>query len=418
MDFTPPYFLIIPFIIMIGSIALCPMLVPKWWHRHYPKISVILAALVVFYYSAVINQIDMMAHIFEEYVSFIALTGALYVVCGGIRVRVYGECSPLRNTVFLGLGAVLSNLIGTTGASMLLIRTFIKMNEHRVKAFHIIFFIFIVSNCGGCLTPIGDPPLFIGYLMGIPFGWNLANLWMPWVLVNGLLLIAFYVRDRYHWVDNTPGVEVPNTYEFKGLHHLFFVAIIVGAVFVETRYFIRELIMAAAAVASFVTADKEIYAKNDFTFEPLREVGFLFLGIFMTMVPALTLLQINAVDLGLETPLQLFALTGVFSSFLDNAPTYLSFLTASMSVNGLSIHSTNEVLRFVTEHRDSLFAISIGAVFFGATTYIGNGPNFMVKTIAEKSHIHMPSFFQYIFRYTFAILVPILIIVAFVFFIF
>jgi Na+/H+ antiporter NhaD/arsenite permease-like protein len=295
------------------------------------------------------------------------------------------------------------------------------VNKFRMKPFHLVFFIFLVSNVGGALTPIGDPPLFLGYLKGVPFFWVVSNMWMMWALAVALLLGIFYVMDyrAFHHESRMKQKDAEEHHEhgsFDGLSNLGFLLAILVGVFVEHPLGAREGIMLAAAAGSYATTNKKIHEKNEFTFSPIIEVGVLFFGIFATMMPALEWLQEHAQSLGLSSPAQYYWASGILSAFLDNAPAYLNFLTASFGLHHLNIDQPSDVQLFLLHHWKYLQAVSIGAVFFGACTYIGNGPNFMVKSIAEESGVETPSFFGYIFRYTLPILVPVYALIWFIFF--
>jgi Na+/H+ antiporter NhaD/arsenite permease-like protein len=356
-------------------------------------------------------------HMAHDYTSFIALVGSLFVVSGGIHIRVKGQATPLANVVFLFIGAVIANVLGTTGAAMLLIRPWIRMNQCRVSAYHIAFFIFIVANVGGCLTPIGDPPLFLGYLQGVPFWWVANHCWPIWASGVGILLAMFYIVDRINFTrapHKTPDRETAQeTWRFNGLPNLFFLAVILGAVFMTRPIFVREAIMVAAAVGSYLATPKSVHAANDFNFHPIREVAVLFAGIFATMMPALDWLNLNARLLLGDQPASgiFFWGTGFLSSALDNAPTYLGFLDALFGATGA--RSTGDLL---AQHALSLLAISVGAVFFGAATYIGNGPNFMVKAVADQQKIPMPTFLGFVLKFTLPFLLPMLLAVWLIFF--
>ncbi len=408
---TPPTWLLAPFVILLACIAIGPLAFPHFWHRRYPVIAVGLGLISVGYFLAT-GRVTPMVHAAEEYIGFIALIGALYIIAGGIHIRVSGEATPMVNTVFLAIGAVLSNIIGTTGASMLLVRPWILMNKYRITSFHVVFFIFIVSNVGGCLTPIGDPPLFMGYLKGIPFWWTAEHLWQGWLIALILLLGIFYVLDRINFLRAPKAVReaetAKETWEFRGLHNVFFIALVLFAVLRLPMWW-RELLMAVAAIGSMLTTKKEIHAANDFNFEPLKEVVWLFIGIFATMVPALHYLQAQPPPL--TNAGSYYWATGLLSGMLDNAPTYLAFLATALGANQLSLDSQTDIATFVASHAETLRAISLGAVLFGAMTYIGNGPNFMVKAIAEHSKVHTPTFIGYIFRYALPFLLPVLVIV-------
>jgi Na+/H+ antiporter NhaD/arsenite permease-like protein len=319
--------------------------------------------------------------------------------------------------VFLLVGAMLANIFGTTGAAMLLIRPWIQLNKNRVAAHHIVFFIFIIANVGGCLTPIGDPPLFLGYLQGVPFWWVAKNCWPMWAVGVGGLLAIFYVFDKINFQrvpqppQNRPATRAG--WKFSGLPNLFFLAVILGAVFVEHPTFLREGLMIAAALGSYLTTKKSVHTANDFNFQPLAEVAILFAGIFATMLPALGWLNVNAqLLLGANpSPGIFFWSTGTLSSALDNAPTYLGFLSALTGVTG-----STDISELLGQKATHVLAISIGAVFFGAATYIGNGPNFMVKAIAEQQRVVMPSFGAFILKFTVPCLLPVLLLVWWCFF--
>jgi Na+/H+ antiporter NhaD/arsenite permease-like protein len=414
----PNPWIILPFVILLFTIALAPALAAKWWSRHYPKVSFGLGAITLLYYFIFIHDNVRIAHVAHDYVSFIALVGSLFIVSGGIHITVKGEATPLANVIFLLFGAILANVFGTTGAAMLLIRPWIQMNRYRITAYHIAFFIFIVANVGGCLTPIGDPPLFLGYLRGVPFWWVAKNCWPAWATGVGLLLVMFYVVDKINFL-RCPRVvreqeTVSRAWKLDGLPGLLILVVILGAVFVSSPIFLREGIMVAAALISYFTTRKSIHEANDFNFHPLQEVAILFAGIFATMMPALDWLNANAVMLlGSDpSPGIFFWGTGALSSVLDNAPTYLGFLFAFLGVSG-----NESIPQLLDQHSIHVMAISIGAVFFGAATYIGNIPNFMVKAIADHKNIRTPTFAGYIFKFTLPFLMPMLIIVWLLFFV-
>ncbi|HXI73124.1 MAG TPA: sodium:proton antiporter [Verrucomicrobiae bacterium] len=408
--------MILPFVLLLGAIANGPLLVPKWWLRHYAKVALGLGAVTLCYYIFIFRDMARLADTAHEYVSFIALVGSLYVVSGGIHIGVKGEATPLKNVVFLFIGAVIANLLGTTGAAMLLIRPWIRMNKYRVTTHHIVFFIFIVANVGGCLTPIGDPPLFLGYLQGVPFWWVAEHCWPMWSAGIGMLLAIFYIVDKINFARAPLAVREKETatatWRFEGLSNLFFLAVILGAVFIKI-IFVREALMIAAAAGSYFTTKPAVHSANQFDFHPILEVVILFAGIFATMMPALDWLNQNAPRLlgANPGPGVFFWGTGVLSSALDNAPTYLGFLSALFGVAG-----TNDIHELLGQQHLQILAISVGAVFFGAATYIGNGPNFMVKAIAEQQNVSTPSFFGFIFKFALPFLLPVLITVWLLFF--
>lgn len=442
---TPPLWSVIPFLLLLIMIATGPLFYPHFWHKSYPAISIILAFLVCTYYLFFLHNEHSPVHSAAEYIQFIALLTGLFVASGGILIIVDKDAKPLTNVIILAIGAVIANVIGTTGASMLLIRPFIRLNKNRIKPYHIVFFIFIVSNVGGSLTPIGDPPLFLGFLKGIPFEWTVIHNLVPWAIASVLLLAFFYLYDirnkaNYALMRGEEDDEEPPTGKvtLTGKRNFLWLAVVVAAVFLDPNVFewvpalhyegqkfsfIREIIMLLAAFGSYRFSDLQAIQGNEFSFEPIREVAFLFIGIFFTMMPALELVSEFAQSPKGEAligPSTLYWGTGLLSGFLDNAPTYVNFLTASMASVGADVNNMQEVIAFANnEYKDSLLdlmAISLGAVFFGAFTYIGNGPNFMVKSIAEQVGIKMPSFFSYIVKYSIPILLPVLIIIWLIFF--
>jgi len=428
----PATIMILPFIVLLLMIATGPLFYRHFWEKHYPKVAIILGLITVGYYLFVLHDTLTLVNTLAEYLSFIALLSSLFVASGGILIKVDKKSSPMINVIFLLIGAVISNIIGTTGASMLLIRPYIKMNQNRIKPYHIIFFIFIVSNIGGALTPIGDPPLFLGFLRGVPFFWVIENIWYIWLPTIAMLLAVFYLFDIRNPGKETTQINFSGKIEFKGLKNLGFLAIIIIAVFIDPAvipgvpnlyemfglpFGIREIIMFAVVFISFKSADEEILKANEFDFEPIKEVAFLFIGIFATMIPALQLIAYEARVLSDQLSAGVFFwATGLLSGILDNAPTYLNFLSAAMGKYALDINVKAQVQEFVVHDDIYLQAVSVAAVFFGAMTYIGNGPNFMVKSICERAGIQMPSFFTYIIKYSVLILIPIFIVIWLLFF--
>jgi Na+/H+ antiporter NhaD/arsenite permease-like protein len=424
----PPVFMIAPFVLLLAMIATGPLFYAHFWEKHYYKVAIALGLFVVVYYWFVMKDTEHLVHTLGEYLSFIALLGSLFVASGGILIRVNKKATPLLNVVILFIGAIIANIIGTTGASMLLIRPFMKLNKGRLKPYHVIFFIFLVSNIGGVLTPIGDPPLFLGYLRGINFFWFLQHGWYIWLPTVLIILIIFYLID----FRNKETIEKDNysgKIEFKGIKNLGFLLIVLISVFLDPSVFswvpnlsplpfgIREIIMFSVMFAAYKFADEDILLANEFTFAPIKEVAFLFVGIFATMIPALQLIANEARQLkdGV-TPGLLYWTSGGLSSILDNAPTFLNFLSAEMGRFALDVNSKTDVYNLVNAHPVYLQAISVACVFFGANTYIGNGPNFMVKSIAESSGIKMPSFFGYIVKYSLPVLIPIFFVIWLIFF--
>jgi len=409
----PEPLLLIPFALQLLAIAVMPFLAPRWWERHYPKVSVILGGSTVLYYLLILGRGGRLLDPLHEYISFVVLMASLFIVAGGIHIRVSGEATPWKNVLFLLVGSVLASVIGTTGASMLLIRPWVRMNRYRITGFHTAFFIFLVANVGGGLTPVGDPPLFLGFLKGVPFWWTLEHLWRPWLLVVGVLVGIFYFIDRENFLRAPRAIREEETAEgswgFEGLVNLLPLGAILMAVFFPTP--LREFMMAAAAFLSWYLTPRITHERNDFTFAPIKEVAWLFVGIFATMVPALDYLEYHAPQLagslGMGS-IHFYYLTGILSSFLDNAPTYLAFLSVELGLKGGLLGNPEDVLRIATQDPVHLIAISMGAVFFGALTYIGNGPNFMVKSIVEQFGARPPGFFSYILNYALPILLPVL----------
>lgn len=418
------WYMIFPFVALLLMIATGPLLYHNFWEKNYPKIAVFLGLITITFYLVVLHDTHSLVHTLEEYLSFIALLASLFVASGGIMIKVDRKATPMLNIVLLLFGSLIANIIGTTGASMLLIRPFININKNRIKPYHIVFFIFSVSNIGGALTPIGDPPLFLGFLRGVEFFWVIGNVWYVWLPTLLVLMSIFYIIDSRNNLGAVSGREYSGKFEFKGLKNIFFLVVVVLSVFLDPNILtwvpdlhplplgIREIIMFSVVYFSYRYADQEALRANEFDFEPIREVAYLFAGLFATMIPALQLIAIEAHQYGDELNAGLFYWsTGGLSAFLDNAPTYLNFLSAEMGKFGLDVNMKSEVLNFEHTHPTYLQAISIAAVFFGAMSYIGNAPNFMVKSISEKAGINMPSFFGFMIKYSIPILLPIFFII-------
>jgi len=411
---TPHSWSLAPFILLLAALALGPALARDWWSRHYTLVALSLGAVAGGYYLFSLQAAAKIGQTVHEYLSFVTLVGSLFVVAGGIHIRVGGRAGPGRNTVFLLAGAVLANVLGTTGAAMLLIRPWLRFNEARIQAHHLVFFIFLVANVGGGLTPIGDPPLFLGYLQGVPFWWVARHCWPIWAVAVGWLLAVFYLLDKQHHsraVEPGTGAEIPTHWGLAGGGNLFFLAVILGAVFVDHPVYLREGMMAAAAAGSFFTTPRSVHKANGFNFHPLIEVAVVFAGIFATMMPALDWLRAAAAHWPAPTPGRLYWGTGLLSSLLDNAPTYLAFFNILAGGAGGADTAT-----WLAGQAAGVAAISMGAVCFGAATYIGNGPNFMVKALAEERKIPMPSMLGYVGGYALPWLLPMLGIVWLVFF--
>ncbi|MEX0726311.1 MAG: sodium:proton antiporter, partial [Planctomycetaceae bacterium] len=436
-----PVWTVLPFAGLLLSIAVLPLTAGHWW-EHNRNRAIVTAAFtipVVVYFVAVWGAagVHELEHKVKEYVSFIALLGSLFVISGGIYVRGSLSGTPLLNTCFLALGGTIASIVGTTGASMLLIRPLLRANQERRRVTHIVvFFIFVVSNCGGLLTPLGDPPLFLGFLVGVPFDWTL-QLWKEWAFVNGVLLALFHVWDQIvlnkeesdREGSQLEAVQYHAPFGIDGKWNFLFLMGIVATIYSSGNGFgnggepwpfgIQEALMFGIGALAMATTKKEIRQKNRFSFEPILEVAILFAGIFVTMAPALLILNVHGESLGFSKPWHYFWGTGLLSSFLDNAPTYLTFAATAAGTYHVPAEGRYlaEFLKLPAETNANaiLAAISCGAVFMGANTYIGNGPNFMVKAIAEQNGVKMPGFFGYM-AYSFGILVPILIVTTFLFF--
>jgi Na+/H+ antiporter NhaD/arsenite permease-like protein len=401
----------LPFVVMLLAIALCPLWVPHWWESNRNKLLVATALSLPVLAVYGVRHPAALAHPAADYGSFIVMLAGLFVVSGGILLRGDLVATPLTNTGFLALGGALASFVGTTGASMLLIRPLLQTNSERTRVTHIIvFFIFIVSNIGGMLTPLGDPPLFLGYLAGVPFTWTF-RLIPQWVLMLVALLATFFVYDSVQFSREPLAAirrdrsRVRPLRVHGTLNGVWLVGVVLAVALLLAPW--RELAILVLGGLSLKLTPGHIRRDNGFSAGPMIEVAVLFAGIFLTMIPALELLRLRGDELGVRTPWQFFWMTGTLSSFLDNAPTYLTFLALAQ---GLRL--ADEVVGVPAA---ILTAISVGAVAMGANTYIGNAPNFMVKAIAEEAGVRMPSFFGYML-YSGVILVPLFVIVTFVFF--
>lgn len=446
MGETLPLYSVIPFLGMLLSIALFPLLAPNFWHHHFGKVSafwtvVIVIPLLISYKGLAVYEI--LHIVLADYIPFIILLGSLYTVSGGILLRGILRGTPIVNTAILTIGTLLASWMGTTGAAVLLIRPFLRANAHRKnRTFMVVFFIFLIANIGGSLTPLGDPPLFLGFLRGVPFFWTF-NLLPHMVIAAGILLAMYFAFDTYFYkkegITVVPDDGTKEPIRLEGSYNLIFLAGIIGAVLMsgiakwgEVSIFgihravqdaVRDGLLIAMAVLSMVFTPKTLRENNAFTWFPIKEVAILFIGIFMAMIPCLKILQagtkgelafiINAVS----EPVHYFWITGMLSSFLDNAPTYLTFLSTAIGGFYPGVVESQAVSLLIKENPLYLVAISAGAVFFGAVTYIGNAPNFMVRSIAEEAGTPMPSFFGYMIKYSLTILVPVFILITFVFFI-
>jgi Na+/H+ antiporter NhaD/arsenite permease-like protein len=458
---------VLPFVGMLLSIALLPLITPHWWHSNRNKALVALLFGVPIALWFVVRDAETLVHTLLEYGAFISLLGSLFVISGGIHIRGSFAGRPVTNVAFYATGAILANFIGTTGSSMLLIRPLIRANRARRHQTHVvIFFIFIVSNCAGLLTPLGDPPLFLGFLRGVEFSWPL-RLWPQWLVMVGALIGVFYLVDSVlarkeslalgvaggaggpppqdslpltaaqHAASGAnpgPGGEARDTFGIEGAHNFLFLAMIIGLILLSGYVIyplggptllgdtfgsvVSKLVqltgMAAIAASSYLMTARKVRQKNEFGFGPIAEVAVVFAGIFVTMIPALLILETRGVQLGLERAWHYFWATGILSSVLDNAPTYLVFSSLAKGTLGIHAEGLQELAADPTGTA-YLAAIATGAVFMGANTYIGNGPNFMVRAIAEEAKVRMPSFFGYMV-WSMAVLVPLYLLITVIFF--
>ena len=436
----------IPFIGILLSIALFPLFAPEFWHHHFGKVSafwaiVIAVPLLIIYKGAALHSF--LHIILTDYIPFIMLLWGLFTVSGGILLKGSLRGTPIVNTIMIIIGTILASWMGTTGAAMLLIRPFLRANNYRKnRAFMVVFFIFLVANIGGSLTPVGDPPLFLGFLHGVPFFWTFHIL--PHMLFAALILLAIYFAlDTYYYRKegfNKSQIEdgEKEPIGLVGSYNFIFLAGIVGAVIfsglvdwgeVNTLGIHRSIqgwtsdgIIVLMGILSLVFTPTKVREDNEFTWFPIQEVAYLFAGIFITMTPCLLLLlagskgALGFIVGAVKEPYHYFWVTGILSSFLDNAPTYLTFFSTAVGKFYTGMPESIAVSKLIAENPIYLMAISAGAVFFGANTYIGNAPNFMVRSIAEEAGTPMPSFFGYMLKYSIVFLIPVFILVSFIFF--
>jgi len=421
-----PTWSVAPFLLMLLSIAIVPLALPNWWDKNSNKLLLSIGMSIPVLAVLLPAGTHLLVESLVDYFSFMILLGSLFVISGGIYIKGEFAGTPLINTCFLAVGAVLANLIGTTGASMLLIRPYLRANHRRQRRSHlVVFFIFVVSNVGGLLTPLGDPPLFLGFLRGVPFQWTLS-LFPIWATAVGAVLIVFNLYDQYVFVREdveTPGALAEDVQPQRRLliegkrNFLYLLGLMSAAILSGTLGWprgIQEAVMIAMALLSWFTTPPKVHKENHFHLHPIAEVAAVFAGIFVTMIPALEILREKAPELGLQAPWHYFWLSGTLSSFLDNAPTYLTFTAMASGLVGAGSESLKGLL-------DSqlgvtlLRAVSAGSVLMGANSYIGNGPNFMVKSIAEHHGVQMPSFGGYMV-YSGAVLIPIFVLITLIFF--
>jgi len=430
-------FSLIPFVLMLAAIAVFPLAASHFWETNKNKliVSCILSVPVIIYLAYTSLSISLFNTMVFDYIPFIILLGSLFIITGGIFVDGDIEAKPAVNTLFLAIGALLASFMGTTGAAMLLIRPIIHTNkERKFKVHTILFFIGIIANCGGLLTPLGDPPLFMLYLRGAPFEWFL-NLAPMWAFANGLLLIIYYFIDSFHYkreakedIKMDKMNQIPISIKGKW-NFVWLLGVILSVAFLNKQYlpfitdegigkllgFTREVTIALMAILSLAMTSKTIRESNKFTWSPIVEVAYLFFGIFITMVPCILYLETNAVKLGIVSATQFYFSAGGLSSILDNTPTAVTFHSLALGLSS-QFDTLFEGIPLVAGIPVTLLkAISVGAVFFGSLTYIGNGPNFMVKAIAEENNIKMPDFFRYIFKFSMLVLFPIFVLVYLIF---
>ncbi len=455
---APPVWTVTPFVLLLLCIAILPLIpaTEQWWESNTSRLLVAagLGLLTLLYYGlshgeaieshwpahSVVDaasggfNLDFVRTVLEnailgEFIPFIVLLFSLYTISGGIRISGDLQANPMTNAIFMAVGGILASFIGTTGAAMLLIRPLLETNQERKHVVHtVVFFIFIVCNCGGCLLPIGDPPLFLGYLRGVDFFWTL-NLWQPWLMCNGLLLLAYLLIDEIWYYRKETEADI--TRDIRNIRHLKFEGLLINGLLLlgviaavalldpsktipgtdwHPWMYLREIVQIALVAASLWLGSHATREANKFNYHAIVEVAALFSGIFICMQPALQILNEQGPSLGISAPMAFFWITGGLSSVLDNAPTYFVFFETAKTLAPIEGDS---VVAGVSESR--LVAISLGAVFLGAMTYIGNGPNFMVRAIAETSGVKMPSFFGYM-KWSLLVLVPCFILVSLIFF--
>jgi Na+/H+ antiporter NhaD/arsenite permease-like protein len=410
------WLIMVPFVILLVAIALAPLIAQHHWERHYHKLCVVLAGIVCLYYLFVVRQSAAVVHAGIDYVTFIVVVGSFFVVAGGIHLRVKSPSGAIRNTLFLFVGALLGNLIGTIGASMLLIRPWIAMNRGRVAPMHIAFFIFLISNIGGALLPVG-PPVILGFLKGVPFGWTLQNCWRQWLITVAIVLGIFFVLDLLNLGARKRAIHESEITQWRcdgAQNFLFLFALLAALIAVRAGW--REPLMILIALGSYFATPQRIREADNFTFAPLKEVGWLFLGIFGTMIPVLEYMEQSADKLGLTSQTAFFWATGLLSALLDNAPTYLAFFAAALGLHHFDINEPSQVADFVSKTGGELAALSLGATFFGAITYVGNAPNLLVKTIAEHARAPTPSFIGYVWKFAIPVLIPLFVLISILFF--
>ncbi|HTM52477.1 MAG TPA: sodium:proton antiporter [Pirellulales bacterium] len=432
VESAPPVWAVFPFVLLLGAIAILPLWQHSshWWESNRNKLVVAMAAaLLTLVYFVMLHPsggweftFQTLEHVVaNDYIPFMVLLFSLFTICGGIRISGDLPAHPLTNSIFIAVGGLLASLIGTTGAAMLLVRVLIETNSQRRHQAHtIVFFIIVACNCGGLLLPIGDPPLFLGYLKGVDFLWTL-NLWRSWLFINGVVLGCYYLLDHFVFYRRERPADIVRdetavrrlTFEGVWPNALWLLGVVLAVALLDPSkpipgtswrpwLYLREAVQLALVALSLVFGRQDARRGNRFGFAPILEVAALFIGIFVAMQPALQLLDARGGSLGVDTPARFFWFSGWLSAVLDNAPTYLVFFETARIVSAGQADLVGGVAH------DLLVGISLGSVTMGAMTYIGNGPNFMVKTIAEQSGIRMPSFFGYL-GYSVAVLLPVLV---------
>lgn len=428
---------LIPFGLMLLAIALLPLFAEKFWEKNVNKLVV---AVLIGLPTAIMLIAGGMSHeleqqILSDYLPFIILLTSLFVITGGIHLSGDIQAKPWVNTLFLAIGWLLASVMGTTGAAMLLIRPLLTTNRQREHKIHtVLFFIALVANCGGLLTPLGDPPLFMLFLRGADFGW-FVHLFPQWAFVGAMLLLLYYALDSYyykreHWTALSADAREHQPLRLEGkVNLLYLVGVVLSVAFLNASVipemadpasplwvkFLREIVLCILTVMSLYTTSHQLrYEKNQYSWHPIVEVALIFFGIFVTMTPALSYLRDNAASLGLNQPWQFYYATGALSSFLDNTPTAVAFHSVASGLLPAQMAALDTTV--VADVPEILLeAICLGAVFFGSMTYIGNGPNFMVKAVAEDNGVKMPSFFGYIFKFSFIVLLPVYILAQLIF---
>ena len=427
----------IPVGLMLLIIAVAPLIVAEWWDKNRHKLAVSLLLAIPTAVCLVMGGMakELEHQLLSDYIPFIILLLALYVITGGIHLSGDIKAKPWVNTAFLALGWFLASIMGTTGAAMLLIRPLLTTNQQREHKVHtVLFFIALVANCGGLLTPLGDPPLFMLFLRGAEFSW-FASLFPQWLFIGAILLLLYFITDSFfykkeHWTAISADAREHQPLRVQGKTNLVYLLFVILTVaFVHPGVipqmadaqahlwikYLRELILVLLTLMSLHTTKRQVrYKLNKFSWAPINEVTVLFFGIFVTMTPALAYLNANATTLGLNHTWQFYYATGALSSFLDNTPTAVAFhsVASGLTPDQLAMFGNN-IVAGIPEVL--LQAICLGAVLFGAMTYIGNGPNFMVKAIAEESGVKMPSFFGYMFKFSLIVLLPVYILMQLIF---